>query len=505
MAVDWARSCHIGTWRLFKNRPDLLTAGRFYFATDDTPFYPGFHHVYSADWTYDREAQLGPPDLGEDRERRIGYSRGSFGTDLPPPHPLGSRECLEVGEGVPDPAEERTLIMGVDSRCWSAVGEPVPEVGRVLWLTPDRLSSIPVGGLVRRWADRSSLDNPAVLTDGVLTPLRSVSAGLPSLATDSLHYLDASYPVTLGQLAAGFVVATIPEDGSGGPDLVELLGLVGGGPATLTVTADQVVYRDSVNTVTADAVGNYGMLHLWSFRRFRDRVQLFRDGVLLIDQAIDPAGQVTFDRPTATADYGETGLKVQLSEVSIYPGPLSGVAYTAETDRIMFTYDAGEEMIVGAIIDFAGNYTPATYLECDGSAVNRVTYADLFAVIGTTWGPGDGVNTFNLPDLRGRSSVGRQPAALGTDRPDTRAVGAVGGETAHQLTESELAAHHHNTTDGFAFLSADGANVPFGSDLGMTTTNEYTTDAGGDTPHNTMHPFACVRKLIKALPGVVPV
>ena len=44
---------------------------------------------------------------------------------------------------------------------------------------------------------------------------------------------------------------------------------------------------------------------------------------------------------------------------------------------------------------------PANYLECDGSAVSRTTYADLFAIIGTTWGEGDGSSTFNVPDLRG--------------------------------------------------------------------------------------------------------
>lgn len=62
---------------------------------------------------------------------------------------------------------------------------------------------------------------------------------------------------------------------------------------------------------------------------------------------------------------------------------------------------------IGTIIDFAGPSTPVGYLECDGSAVSRTTYDKLFDVIGTTWGTGDGSTTFNLPDLCGRTSIGR--------------------------------------------------------------------------------------------------
>lgn len=55
----------------------------------------------------------------------------------------------------------------------------------------------------------------------------------------------------------------------------------------------------------------------------------------------------------------------------------------------------------GVIEMFGANAAPAGYLECDGAAVSRETYADLFAVIGTVHGVGDGATTFNVPDLRG--------------------------------------------------------------------------------------------------------
>ena len=58
--------------------------------------------------------------------------------------------------------------------------------------------------------------------------------------------------------------------------------------------------------------------------------------------------------------------------------------------------------VVGAVVAFAGSTSPAGWLLCDGSAVSRTTYAALFAVIGTTYGSGNGSTTFNLPNLTDR-------------------------------------------------------------------------------------------------------
>ena len=55
----------------------------------------------------------------------------------------------------------------------------------------------------------------------------------------------------------------------------------------------------------------------------------------------------------------------------------------------------------GMIAPFAMTSAPTGWLTCDGTAVSRTTYSDLFTAIGTTWGSGDGTSTFNVPDLRG--------------------------------------------------------------------------------------------------------
>ena len=59
------------------------------------------------------------------------------------------------------------------------------------------------------------------------------------------------------------------------------------------------------------------------------------------------------------------------------------------------------DILVGMIAPFGMSSVPTGWLACDGSAISRTTYADLFTAIGTTWGAGDGSSTFALPDLEG--------------------------------------------------------------------------------------------------------
>lgn len=63
---------------------------------------------------------------------------------------------------------------------------------------------------------------------------------------------------------------------------------------------------------------------------------------------------------------------------------------------------------------FSNAAAPSGYLLCDGSAVDRTVYAALFAVLSTTWGAGDGVTTFNLPDTRGKALYGKATAGTGS-------------------------------------------------------------------------------------------
>lgn len=88
----------------------------------------------------------------------------------------------------------------------------------------------------------------------------------------------------------------------------------------------------------------------------------------------------------------------------------------------------------GIIMPFAGTVAPQGCLFCDGSAVSRTTYEALFAVIGTTYGEGDGSTTFNIPDLSGRVVIGVS---------NSHALGTTGGSENVTLTADQLPAHTH--------------------------------------------------------------
>lgn len=110
-----------------------------------------------------------------------------------------------------------------------------------------------------------------------------------------------------------------------------------------------------------------------------------------------------------------------------------------------------EGIPTGTIIPWSDSSAPTGFLECAGAAVSRSTYADLFAIIGTTYGVGDGSSTFNVPDLQDNVAVSKSNnKALGsTGGANTvSATGNVGGSTANAtLSSSQLASHSH-TVEG---------------------------------------------------------
>lgn len=93
---------------------------------------------------------------------------------------------------------------------------------------------------------------------------------------------------------------------------------------------------------------------------------------------------------------------------------------------------------VGSVVMYGGGSAPTGWLLCDGSAVSRTTYSDLFAVVGTTYGVGDGSTTFNLPDARGVFVRGA----------GTQTISAINYTGTRGTTQGDaMQGHKHSVTD----------------------------------------------------------
>ena len=173
----------------------------------------------------------------------------------------------------------------------------------------------------------------------------------------------------------------------------------------------------------------------------------------------------------------------------------------------------------------ASSTVPGGYLPCDGRAVSRTTYANLFKTIGTTYGTGNGSTTFNLPNINGRTIIGEDT---------THALGTTGGTENTTLTTANLPSHTHSIpslsgtatggnhrhlmpTDSFNIhYSTDHGTVSIGNgsqklyyngtyytnysgDLSLTvkTSASATGSSGNGTSFTNMQPYVTAKYIIK--------
>lgn len=167
----------------------------------------------------------------------------------------------------------------------------------------------------------------------------------------------------------------------------------------------------------------------------------------------------------------------------------------------------------GVVWDMSSATIPSGWLLCDGSAVSRTTYANLFTAIGTTYGVGDSSTTFNVPDCRGRATVGRtNMGGTANDRvssvtmtPDGRTLGATGGNQTIALTGAQLALHTH----AFSVTSSGpSSTITLGAGGNPVSSTTHTHTVSGNTgfnvstgvdgaAHNNVQPSIIVNKMIR--------
>ena len=120
----------------------------------------------------------------------------------------------------------------------------------------------------------------------------------------------------------------------------------------------------------------------------------------------------------------------------------------------------------GSVYTFATTSVPSGYLECNGAAVSRSTYSNLFSIISTTWGAGDGSSTFNLPDLRGQFVRGWDNSA-GVDSGRSFASSQSDQNKSHNHSVTDPGHNHTIGNYGGSFGGGSGATV-FRSDVSGT-------------------------------------
>ena len=164
---------------------------------------------------------------------------------------------------------------------------------------------------------------------------------------------------------------------------------------------------------------------------------------------------------------------------------------------------------VGAIKPWGKATAPAGYVLCDGGAISRTDYADLFAVISTTYGAGNGSTTFNVPNLQGKMPQGYDGstyALAGTGGANTvtvsltnnqaasstttnnQAVTVTGAISNTSLTTAQLATHAHSGGIGGLFADQTQFGGPYNYQSGPRSgVIGDSTNAGSGTGHNHSH------------------
>jgi len=164
------------------------------------------------------------------------------------------------------------------------------------------------------------------------------------------------------------------------------------------------------------------------------------------------------------------------------------------------------EPYIGEIKPFAFGYAPKGWAVCNGQILQINTNQALFAILGTRYG-GDGITTFALPNLQGRTPIGFSPS-------QGIPLAQAGGEENHTLTINEMPAHTHqvfaNAELGTLTAAQNNtwAATPAGRNAFASTPQAIMSPqaigvTGGSQPHNNMQPYTVISFCI-ALVGIFP-
>ena len=209
------------------------------------------------------------------------------------------------------------------------------------------------------------------------------------------------------------------------------------------------------------------------------------------------AGELTKTPPSTAGTVIKAMLVVTDDTGGVEAGLLTGYIGVQIGGENIITLEQIQPL--GTILPWAADAAtpaPTGWAICNGQAISRTTFSDLFTLISTTYGVGDGSTTFNVPDLRGRTGIGLDGVSAGVLTGNNLA-GDSGGEEEHTLTSNELPDHSHDHDTLSVF--DPGAGTPYTAVVvppGSSTIPVGSLSGGGDT-HNDMQPFLVINFIIR--------
>ncbi len=163
-----------------------------------------------------------------------------------------------------------------------------------------------------------------------------------------------------------------------------------------------------------------------------------------------------------------------------------------------FEYGSLSGIPAGIYIPYGGAVAPAGWVLCDGSAISRTTYADLFTAISTAYGIGDGATTFNVPDMRGRNALGKDDmGGTPANRVTDAQADVIGGSLGEETKDIQ---HTHTGTTGTANSTVQVDDNSGGDDHQVpddSSTYSFTTNNGGSATQDVMNPNLTGNHIIK--------
>lgn len=360
------------------------------------------------------------------------------------------------------------------------------------------------------------------VSNGRKTIIFADGAGSTAGITDSLVNIQTtafgSFDATTALKISGTAVtSTAAElnllDGSVAGTIVNSKGVVYGGSgevnattlqiggASITATSAELNTMDGITATTAELNIMDGVTATTAELNYTDGVTSNIQTQLDAKQATITGGATSIassDLTASRAVISDGSGKVSTSATtSTEIGYVSGV-----TSAIQTQIDAVASVPTGTVFPYAGTSAPTGYLLCFGQSLSTSTYADLFAVVGYTYG-GSGSN-FNLPDMRGRtvagqddmggSSANRLTGQSGGVNGDT--LGGTGGAETHTLTEAQMPAHNHAVYPHAGFVGG-GTPGAGGPDTTTTVHSSVTSTTGSSAAHNNVQPTLILNYMIK--------